>query len=317
MAIACARVAIAEGGIWVVHHGGKWHRVTALPPDASTGDLIRFSDAHDILATPLERVAPDITRAALSPVTARQQLIFQLGNFHTHLREIGVRDTASVRNVFFAKAPSSLAPASGTLKCPPEVRLLDYEIELGLVLRRDARGPIDVDAAQIGDWVAGLTIVNDVSARDVQLRDGQYFRGKSFRGFCRVGPLLLLLEHRDWQRLDELRLTLAVNGQTRQDCLFSDRVHPPHRALSDLSRFMDFETGDLLATGTPGGCAIRAPALWVQRLFGLLPEDVRWRMFLGRQATSRRYLKAGDRIEASIFTADGALELGRQILEVT
>lgn len=317
MATKCARFATSAGAAWAIERDGGWHRVDGLPPDASTGEFIRYWDASGRQAAPLARMPTDTPLAPLSPVTARQQLIFQLGNFHSHLREIGVRDTASVRNVFFAKAASSIAPPAGALRRPPEVALLDYEIEVGLVLRRATSAPIDIGEEQLPDWVAGLAMVNDVSARDAQLRDGQYFRGKSFRGFCPVGPALVLLEGDDWKRLDELRLTLKVNGEVRQDCLFGDRVHPPHRSLSELSRFMDFDAGDLLATGTPGGCAIRAPALWIQRLLGLVPDELRWRLFIGRQAASGRYLKAGDRIEATVATADGALDLGRQFLEVT
>ena len=73
-----------------------------------------------------------------------------------------------------------------------------------------------------------------------------------------------------------------------------------------------YEPGDLLLTGTPGGVALQPPSALVQRIMGLLPDRRRWELFLRSQSRSSAYLSPGDRIEASIRTADGALDLGTQ-----
>ena len=81
---------------------------------------------------------------------------------------------------------------------PAHVHLLDYEIELGLVLRRPIPAGTQVTANDLSQWVAGVTIVNDLSARDVQLPQGQFYKGKSYRGFGPVGPTLVLLTPQEW-----------------------------------------------------------------------------------------------------------------------
>ncbi|MFX8055726.1 fumarylacetoacetate hydrolase family protein, partial [Acinetobacter baumannii] len=77
---------------------------------------------------------------------------------------------------------------------PRGVRFLDYEIELGLVLRREIRGPVEVTDTNLHEFVAGAVIVNDYSARDVQIPQFQFYKGKSFRTFGPVGPHLVLLD---------------------------------------------------------------------------------------------------------------------------
>ena len=81
----------------------------------------------------------------------------------------------------------------------------------------------------LGDWLAGVTIVNDLSARDIQLPQGQFYKGKSFRGFGPVGPALVLLTPEEWLRWPRLRMRLAVNGQLRQDAYCGEMIHrrPP------------------------------------------------------------------------------------------
>ena len=109
-----------------------------------------------------------------------------------------------------------------------------------------------------------------------------------------------------------MRLTLSVNGVPRQDGLAGDMVFGPAATLTELSGLERLDVGDLLLTGTPGGVALQPPPALVQRLVGLLPEARRWQLFVKGQARSGAYLKAGDRVAASIRTADGVLDLGTQ-----
>jgi 2-keto-4-pentenoate hydratase/2-oxohepta-3-ene-1,7-dioic acid hydratase in catechol pathway len=252
----------------------------------------------------------------LAPITANQQLLFQLGNYYSHLREVGMPAHPRPRNVIFSKAASSLAPGHGAITRPADVRLLDFEVELGLVIGRPVRGPQRLDAAGLPGVVRALVLVNDISARDSQVADGQYFLSKSHRGFCRVGPWLHVLEDRPWERLWPLQLRLWVNGTLRQDATTQDMVHLPHETLSRLAEVIDLEPGDLLATGTPGGRAVRAPHRCIQQALGLLPSAWGHAAFVGDQARSGRYLKPGDRLRAQVFTDDGQSICGGQDLEV-
>src|SRR6185369_4540529 len=106
-------------------------------------------------------------------------------------------------------------------------RLLDYEIELGLVIGARTRGPTPVDAANLASFVGALVVANDVSARDVQVPDGQFYKGKSYRTFCPCGPYLFVPDPAELARWPELQLTLRVNGEVRQDAPAGDMIHRP------------------------------------------------------------------------------------------
>ncbi len=123
---------------------------------------------------------------------------------------------AKTFNMIFTKAPGSIVSSDSPVVRPRHVQYLDYEIELGLVLKRDVHDFVRITAANLHDYVAGVVIVNDYSARDVQIPQMQFYKGKSYRTFGPVGPYLCLLEHGDMGKLSELQLTLTVNGQVRQ-----------------------------------------------------------------------------------------------------
>jgi 2-keto-4-pentenoate hydratase/2-oxohepta-3-ene-1,7-dioic acid hydratase in catechol pathway len=86
----------------------------------------------------------------------------------------------------------------------------------------------------------------------------------------------------------------------------------PAAALTLLARFQPLDPGDLVLTGTPGGTALHAPPVVVEKLGDLLPTPLKWRVFFSRQERDPAYLKAGDVITASVATEDGALDLGTQ-----
>jgi len=198
------------------------------------------------------------------------------------------------------------------------VKLLDYEIELGLVMRRDLPAGAKVDAGDLGAWLAGVTIVNDLSARDVQLPQGQFYKGKSYRGFGPVGPGLVLLTPDEWKRWPELHMRLAVNGQSRQDAYCRDMIHAPAATLTELAAMHDVQAGDLIATGTPAGCAARAPGrLAMFMLKHLVSDATKWRLFIGKGLANPAYLRPGDRLNLSIRTDDGAIDLGQQTTAIT
>jgi 2-keto-4-pentenoate hydratase/2-oxohepta-3-ene-1,7-dioic acid hydratase in catechol pathway len=247
----------------------------------------------------------------LSPVTTPCRVVGQAVNYRSHARESGFGEDAPA--VFFRKSSGSISGPTDDVLRPAHVRLLDYEIELGLVIRRGPVAGTTVGDADLPGHVAGLVMCNDVSARDVQLAKGQFYESKSYPTFTPTGPRLVLLEADDFARLPGLRLRLWVNGELRQDGTAADVITGPAAALSLLAGFQRLDPGDLVLTGTPGGTALQAPPAVVAKMGDLLlPTPLKWRAFFSRQERNPAYLKAGDVITASIASEDGALHLGSQ-----
>ncbi|WP_460606156.1 fumarylacetoacetate hydrolase family protein [Jatrophihabitans fulvus] len=235
----------------------------------------------------------------------------QGANYPAHLAETGMSADRAF-NLMFTKSSGSLTGPHEAVVRPPHVRLLDYEIELGLVVGTRITAPVTVTEADLPDYVAAFVVANDVSARDVQLTQGQFYKGKSYRTFCPVGPYLCVPDRDEVSRWRELRLTLSVNGRLRQDARAGEMVFDPAATLTEASELENFEPGDLVLTGTPGGVALAPPPAIVQRIGALLPEPTKWSIFVKRQLRNPNYLQPGDRLEAAIRTDDGALDLGVQ-----
>ena len=309
MAINVLRYEHAGRTGWGVLHGDRAVPVPGEFP--TTGEFVASNTPARLAALAGEEIAlADVT--VLSPVTRNQQFVCQGANYRQHMIESGMDPDAKHYNMIFTKASSCIVPASSDVVKPRRVRLLDYEIELGLVLRREITGPCAVTPDNLADYVAGLVIVNDYSARDVQIPQMQFYKGKSFRTFGPVGPWLCLLEAADYARLGSLQLTLTVNGEVRQQDSTANLVYGPAETLAEMSGVHDFAAGDLIATGTPAGCALSIPKPAVLRIVTLFGEAARWRMFGKVQAKRTQYLKAGDRVESRIRSEDGSIDLGVQ-----
>ncbi len=297
----------APGHFWAERVNGELRRVS---DGGSTADLIEAVQNNSLQSGDV--IAEPEPSAILSPITTPTQLICQFANYASHLRE-GGRDPAKVsRNVIFAKAASSIGPPNGAVIRPKAVTLLDYEIEIGLVIGRSITEAVEVDAGNQSDFLAGLVLTNDLSARNVQIPEQQAFKGKSYRGFTPCGPLLALFQPEDWVGLDDLQLRTWVNGELRQDEVAADMVFKPAETLSELSGVMDLHPGDLILTGTPGGTALKAPNKIIMTIGKFLPEKRAIGAFLSKQQGKREYLRPGDRVRCAISTANGAINLGEQ-----
>lgn len=262
-------------------------------------------------ATPATAVGVD-SLALVSPVTRPCRVIAQMTNFESHVRDAGM-DPASVPLTFFRKASASITGPFDDIVKPPHVRLLDYEVEIGLVIGRAVPLGTDISDASLADFIAGLVVTNDVSARDVQLPQTQFYEAKSYPTFTPVGPDLVLLTADELRRFGDLRLRLSVNGHERQNALVDgDMLYRPLEALQSLTQFQELAPGDLILTGTPAGTALSAPPKAVQMIGNLLPPALKWKMFFRRQAGNRKYLHDGDIVEATVATDDGAINLATQ-----
>ncbi|RKU03537.1 fumarylacetoacetate hydrolase [Burkholderia sp. Nafp2/4-1b] len=288
------------------------NRITPIPGDyATTGEFVRAHEVAELATLAGETIAESDVEW-LSPVTRNQRFVCQGANYRQHMIESGMNPDAKTFNMIFTKATSCIVPANSDVIRPRHVKFLDYEIELGLVLRRDITSSQAITDKNLHEYIAGLVIVNDYSARDIQIPQMQFYKGKSYRTFGPVGPYLCLLEASDIAQLRKLELTLTVNGQVRQSDSTANLVYGPAETLTELSGVQDLNAGDLLATGTPAGCALSIPSPAKQRIAALLPEHMKWRMFSKVQAGRPQYLKAGDFVESRIASKDGAIDLGVQ-----
>ncbi len=277
----------------------------------TTAALLADRPAIDAAAASSDRVTLD-SLELVSPVTRPCRVVAQMTNFESHVRDAGM-DPASVPLTFFRKASASINGPFDDVVKPPHVRLLDYEVEIGLVIGRAMAVGTSISDANLAEFIAGLVITNDVSARDIQLPQTQFYEAKSYPTFTPVGPDLVLLNAQELKRFGDLRLRLSVNGNERQNALVEgDMLYRPLQALQSLTQFQELAAGDLILTGTPVGTALSAPPKPMQIIGNLLPPAVKWRAFFKRQAGNPKYLQHGDIVEASVATDDGAIDLGTQ-----
>lgn len=280
---------------------------------ATTGEFVRHAQEQARAATREQATVSLDDVKLLSPVTTNQQFICQGVNYESHVRESGLDPKNFPFNTIFTKASSCITGPTDDVVRPRHVQLLDHEIELGLVLSQDLTQAREVRADRLHEVLAGLTIVNDVSARDVQLPQGQFYKGKSHRTFGPVGPTLLLLEAEEWALWPSLRMRLTVNGAERQNDLCGSMLFKPHQTLTELSALHDLQAGDLIATGTPAGCAARSPGklpMLLARHF--ISDATKWKIFVRKGMRDPLFLQPNDVMELRIRTDDGRLDLGVQ-----
>jgi len=186
----------------------------------------------------------------LGPPVARPSKLICLGkNYLEHAQE-GNFD-APEKPLLFAKAPSALSGPTDPIVLPRSCGQVDWEVELAVVIGREGKR-IHPDKAW--DYIAGYTVMNDVSGREAQFGDGQWFRGKSFDTFAPLGPVLVTPDEIDDIR--NLQLTARVDDQLMQTGNTGDLVFDIPRLLSYISEDITLLPGDVISTGTPAGVGI-------------------------------------------------------------
>jgi len=277
---------------------------------ATTGELLADRAAIDAAAS--SDTVPVDSLVLVSPVTAPCRVVAQMTNFASHAKDAGM-DPKTLPLTFFRKSSASICGPFDDIVKPAHVRFVDYEVEIGLVVGRDIPVGTTISELNWADYIAGLVVTNDVSARDIQLPQTQFYEAKSYPTFTPVGPALVLLDADELKRFGDLRLRLRVNGQVRQNMLVQgDMLYTPLQALQSLSRFQDLAAGDVIMTGTPIGTALSAPPKPIEIIGSLLPPAMKWKVFFKRQSNNPNYLRDGDVVEASVATDDGSIDLGTQ-----
>ena len=175
-------------------------------------------------------------------------------NYTEHAKEMGSEPPGFP--VLFMKGINTLNHQDGAVQAPHFVKRLDYEGELGVVIRCTAK---NVKAKNFADYILGYTCLNDVTARDVQQHDGQWTRGKSMDGFCPIGPWVV-----DDVDPAMLKLETRLNGKTVQQGSTADFITPLPQLIEFITASMTLEPGDVVATGTPAGIGPMIPGDMVE-----------------------------------------------------
>lgn len=245
-------------------------------------------------------------------------------NYRDHAEEVKMPVPANP--VFFTKSHGALCGGNDAVLYPRQVALLDYEIELAVIIGRTICKNTPLTEENLHEYILGIAIMNDVSARDVQLSRGQWFLGKSFRTFAPLGPVLQVFDRDVAERLYDLTLSLSVSNSSgrryenkKQHGSTGDMIFPISRLLHELKVCVDLIPGDVVATGTPAGVAMSSPGRLETRVADILgiPQGRRIARFLAReQKTNGRYLQPGDVMESRIYSSDCVVDLGVQRNEI-
>ena len=242
-----------DQGLAVVDGDGEHVKLLELPA-RDLGAALESGMTPQDIATAATRKRLPLTQVRILPPVLRPTKIWALGlAYASHVGEMGRQQDGEP--YFFLKAPSSLTGAGQPIMLPrvaPDH--VDYEGEVALIIGRRAS---HLRADQAWSYVAGITILNDVSARDVQ--QGQHVPGarpntsmaKSFDTFTPCGPCVATLD--EFMSPDDIELTTLVNGEQRQHSRTSSLIWPVAYLLSFLSDRTTLMPGDIVSTGTPAG----------------------------------------------------------------
>ncbi len=235
-----------------------------LPPDGPSSEAAkRLADWLDQvdgrLLDGLFIPADDVE--LLVPIPNPPKLLFLAGNYAEHIKEGGgvAVERAETFPYVFMKPLTTLTDPGGPIILPRvSPNAIDWECELGVVIGRPCR---NVDEADALKYVAGYTVINDISDRKFRPNPGRrtrerdkhfdWMHGKWHDTFCPMGPCILSADVVPDPQ--DLRLRLTVNGQVKQEDSTASMVFPVAAVIAFLSQWMTLEPGDVIATGTPSG----------------------------------------------------------------
>ena len=170
-------------------------------------------------------------------------------NYKSHIKEQDGRFPE--KPVLFSKAKSCIIKNKEPVIYPKEIKELDYEVELAVVVGKKMK---NIPEDKVSDYIYGYTIMNDITARDIQKNESQWYRAKSFDTFGPVGPVIV--SKSEIPDPGNLNLKSYVNGELRQNGNTLDMIFGVYELISYISRSITLEAGDLISTGTPSGVGI-------------------------------------------------------------
>ena len=234
----------------------------AVEKDGALYEVTGFRDMNELIegfapgsgdSLSLGSVLSDYT--LLSPIVHPRQDIMCLGiNYSDHAEEAGKFSKEAFGGerpytIYFAKRCSeAIGPGAVIPSYPGYVDSLDYEVELGVVLGKDAKNVKPADALK---YVFGYTVFNDISARNLQTRHKQWYVGKSLDGFTAMGPCIVTPD--ELGDIYALGIRCFVNGELRQNSITSRMIQTIEGAIADLTQGITLKAGTVIAMGTPSG----------------------------------------------------------------
>ncbi len=186
-----------------------------------------------------------------APIPVPMQDVVCLGvNYRAHIEEtVNVLDfTKKADTVYFSKRVNRANDPEGMIPFYDFVDSLDYEVELGVILKTDT---LNVTVEEASDKILGYTIINDVSARNLQFKHQQWYRGKSLDGYMPMGPCIVTKD--EIGNAHDLKIRCYVNDEKRQESNTGYMITTVEEAIAELSQGMTLKSGTIIATGTPGG----------------------------------------------------------------
>ncbi len=203
----------------------------------------------------LERVA-DVTDPGEKrevPITCpvcRPSKIICLGkNYEEHAKEGG--DESPEKPLLFCKTLNALSGPFDPILLPKSSTQIDWEVELAIVIGREGKR---IGQQEAFDYIAGFTVMNDVSGREAQFSDDQWYRGKSFDSFAPLGPAMVTVD--EIPDVNNLRITATVDDVVMQDGNTGDLIFDIPYLIEYISRDITLVPGDVISTGTPSGVGI-------------------------------------------------------------
>jgi 5-oxopent-3-ene-1,2,5-tricarboxylate decarboxylase/2-hydroxyhepta-2,4-diene-1,7-dioate isomerase len=211
-------------------------------------DLLIFLERHSFLD---RYIVPG--KVKINPPITKPSKIVALGlNYADHAKESG-RESPK-EPIIFCKASTSIIGPEDNVVIKPNIGRVDPEVEFAVIIGRRAR---NVPKSEAGYYIAGYTVLNDISARDIQSADfalrNPWFRSKSMDTFCPIGPYIVLTDEISPE--DELDLEMKVNGEVRQKSNTRQLIFKVTDLIEYISSIMTLEPGDIISTGTPEGIA--------------------------------------------------------------
>lgn len=235
-------------------------RIRSLDGKVSDIDSTVLADLDSVRAIDPESLPVVDPGIRLAEPVARVGKFICIGlNYRDNAEESGMPIPSEP--IIFTKATSAIAGPNDDILLPPQSRKSDWEVELGVVIGREARY---VSQGAALSHIAGLCVVNDLSEREYQLeRGGQWDKGKGCDTFGPFGPFLVTLD--EIPDLASLDLWLDVNGRRMQTGNTSSMIFDAPFLVSYVSQFMSLQPGDIISTGTPPGVGMgRCPPVWLQ-----------------------------------------------------
>ena len=188
----------------------------------------------------------------LAPIPNPSKIICLAFNYKDHAKEQNLIPPDEPAIVI--KPKTTLNGATSDIICPSFVSKLDYEIELAAIIGKDCK---NISEKEAKESVFGYMILNDTSARDIQAKDKQFTRAKGFDTFAPCGPWITTAD--EIPDPQNLKMMTKVNGDIRQNSSTSNMHLPVYSIVSQLSKAMTLEKGDIISTGTPAGVMLNKP----------------------------------------------------------